>query len=218
MNRIRLLIVDDEPLVRQGIRSVFEPFADVEVAGEATEGAEAVRAVRELSPTVVLMDLHLPGMGGLEATERICSGGDQCAKVIVLTMYDRDEHVFEALRAGASGFLLKDASPAKLVEAVREVAQGEALLSASVTRRLIREFVRVPAVSGAGVDCGMGDLTHREREVFRLLAKGNGNRDIARLLVVEESTVKSHVQHLYQKLGVRDRVQLVIYAYERGLV
>ncbi|GAB3280318.1 response regulator [Parasphingorhabdus pacifica] len=218
MNRIRLLIVDDEPLVRQGIRSVFDPFADVEVAGEATEGAEAVRAVRELSPEVVLMDLHLPGMGGLEATERICSGGDQCAKVVVLTMYDRDEHVFEALRAGASGFLLKDASPAKLVEAVREVARGEALLSASVTRRLIREFVRVPAVSGAGADCGMGDLTYREREVFRLLAKGNGNRDIARLLVVEESTVKSHVQHLYQKLGVRDRVQLVIYAYERGLV
>lgn len=218
MDQIRVLIVDDQPVVRQGVKAVFEPLPDIVLAGEAGNGFEALRAVRRWEPHVVLMDVNMPGMDGLEATKRICSNdGGRPPKVVILTMYDQDEHVFDALRAGASGFLLKDASPAKVAEAVREVARGEALLASSVTRRLIREFVRGPAAASRATG-ELRTLTARERDVFRLLVRGLNNQDIARTLVLGESTVKSHVKHLYQKLGVRDRVQVVIYAHEHGLV
>ncbi|EFE76309.1 response regulator transcription factor [Streptomyces filamentosus] len=219
MSPIRILLVDDQPLVRQGLRSVFAPLDGITVVGEAANGADAVRRVRETSPDVVLMDVNMPVLNGLEATRIICASTPTASvgtKVIMLTMYDQDEHVFEALRVGASGFLLKDASPRQLDEAVRQVAHGEALLSPSVTRQLIQEFVRRPAVRSSTTD--LRSLTGREIDVFRLLVQGYGNAEIARKLVLGESTIKSHVQHLYRKLGVRDRAQVVIFAYENGLV
>ncbi|GAA3602596.1 response regulator transcription factor [Nonomuraea rosea] len=215
MKRVCLAIVDDQPLVRRGLRATFDDVPDVSVVREAANGVEALHGLRGNHADVVLMDINMPRMGGLEATRRICEGSGP--RVIILTMYDQDEYVFEALRAGASGFVLKDSSPELLVEAVRTVASGEGLLAPSVTRRLIAEFARRPVVSAAVVP-GLVGLTDRELDVFRLLVRGHRNEDIARLLVLGESTVKSHVQHLYQKLGVRDRVQVVIYAYENGLV
>ncbi|MGW1955716.1 response regulator [Streptomyces sp. NPDC001920] len=219
MKPIRLLIADDQPLVRQGLRAVFAPLEDITILGEASNGAEALELVRRTAPDVVLMDVNMPRMSGLEATRRIFSGGprDAAPKIVMLTMYDQDEYVFEALRAGASGFLVKDSSPARLAEAVREVADGGALLSPSVTRRLIGEFVRRPAVPSSAA-AELTSLTSRELDVFRLLVQGYGNAMIAEKLTLGESTVKSHVQHLYRKLGVQDRVQVVIYAYENGLV
>ncbi|MEO3811829.1 response regulator transcription factor [Sphaerisporangium sp. B11E5] len=211
---IRVLIVDDQPLVRRGLRATFEDVADIVVVGEAANGVEAVRLSREGAVDVVLMDINMPRMGGLEATRRICAG--EGPRVIIVTMYDQDELVFEALRAGASGFVLKDSGSEVFLEGVRMVAAGEGLLSPSVTRRLIEEFARRPVVSGVVPD--LGGLTGRELDMFRLLVRGYRNEDIARMLVLGESTVKSHVQHLYQKLGVRDRVQVVIYAYENGLI
>ncbi|MER7816494.1 response regulator transcription factor [Streptomyces sp. NPDC096153] len=218
MRPIRILIADDQPLVRQGLKAVFAPLDDIEVVGEASNGAEALERVRRTSPDIVLMDVNMPRMTGLEATRRICSGefGDTAPKIVILTMYDRDEYVFDALRAGASGFLVKDVSPDRLADAVREVFAGGALLSASVTRQLIREFVRRPALPSATAELKF--LTGRELDVFRLLIQGYGNAEIAEKLHLGESTIKSHVQHLYRKLGVRDRVQVVIYAYENGLM
>ncbi|MFH9064889.1 response regulator [Streptomyces coeruleorubidus] len=219
MDPIRLLIVDDQPLVRQGLRAVFAPLDGITVLGEAANGVEALELVRRTTPDVVLMDVNMPWMSGLEATRRIFTGDsrDTAPKIVILTMYDQDEYVFEALKAGASGFLIKDSSPAQLVEAVRAVADGGALLSPSVTQQLIREFVRRPGLpSAAGVE--LQSLTGRELDVFRLLVQGYGNAVIAEKLTLGESTIKSHVQHLYRKLGVRDRVQVVIYAYENGLV
>jgi DNA-binding NarL/FixJ family response regulator len=218
MRPIRILIVDDQPLVRQGLQAVFAPLDDMDVVGEASNGAEALERVRRSAPDVVLMDVNMPRMSGLEAAGRICSGefGDTAPKIVMLTMYDRDEYVFDALRAGASGFLIKDASPDQLAGAVREVVAGGALLSSSVTRQLIREFVRTPALPSAAVE--LKSLTGRELDVFRLLVQGYGNAEIAEKLHLGESTIKSHVQHLYRKLGVRDRVQVVIYAYENGLI
>ncbi|MEO3811826.1 response regulator transcription factor [Sphaerisporangium sp. B11E5] len=209
-----MAIVDDQPLVRRGLRATFEDVADIVVVGEAANGVEAVRLSREGAVDVVLMDINMPRMGGLEATRRICAG--EGPRVIIVTMYDQDELVFEALRAGASGFVLKDSGSEVFLEGVRMVAAGEGLLSPSVTRRLIEEFARRPVVSGVVPD--LGGLTGRELDMFRLLVRGYRNEDIARMLVLGESTVKSHVQHLYQKLGVRDRVQVVIYAYENGLI
>ncbi|MBW6436100.1 response regulator transcription factor [Actinoplanes hulinensis] len=217
MDGIRILIVDDQPLVRRGLRSVFEGLPGIVTVGESPDGLDAVRDVRRLRPDVVLMDVNMPRMDGLEATRRICAPEKNSGtRVIILTMYDRDEHVFEALRTGASGFLLKDSPTSTLEQAVREVAAGEALLSPSVTRRLIGEFARRPSLSTPGAE--LSHLTDRELDVFRLLVCGHSNQEIARMLVLGESTVKSHVQHLYQKLGVRDRVQVVIYAYENGLI
>lgn len=220
MDPIRLLIVDDQPLVRQGLRAVFTPLDDITVLGEAANGAEALELVRQTTPDVVLMDVNMPWMSGLEATRRIFSGTPQgtAPKIVILTMYDQDEYVFEALKVGASGFLIKDSSPAQLVEAVRQVADGGALLSPSVTRQLIREFVRRPVLPATTTGAELESLTGRERDVFRLLVQGYGNAVIAEKLTLGESTVKSHVQHLYRKLGVQDRVQVVIYAYENGLV
>ncbi|MFI0418187.1 response regulator [Spongiactinospora sp. 9N601] len=225
MRCVRLLIVDDQPLVRSGLRATFEGVGDLSVVGEAANGVEAIRQVRALRPDVVLMDINMPRMGGLEATREIftahggppAAGGGAVTRVLILTMYDQDENLYDALRAGASGFVLKDTPTEQLVGAVRTVASGEALLSPSVTRRLIEEFARRPVLSASAVPELIG-LTDREVDVFRLLVRGYRNEDMARMLLLGESTVKSHVQHLYQKLGVRDRVQVVIYAYERGLI
>lgn len=216
MDEISVLIVDDQALVRQGLKAMLEPVSGVRVIGEAPNGSEAVRQARRTSPDVVFMDVHMPGMDGLEATRRICEQASTDTKVIILTLYDQDEHVFDALRAGASGFLLKDSPPEKIIEAVCDVASGGALLSSSITRRLIREFVRRPAPAGAAPE--LAQLSGRERDVFELLVQGYSNQDMANALFLGESTVKSHIQHLYQKLGMRDRVQVVIYAYENGLV
>ncbi|CAL9563169.1 response regulator [Streptomyces sp. NPDC059409] len=214
---IRVVIVDDQPLVRRGLRATLGPEPGIRVEGEAVNGREAVRMVGRLRPDVVLMDINMPHMNGLEATREICElSGAQDVRIVILTMYDEDEHVYEALRNGASGFIIKDSPPEMLAEAVRLAALGEALLSPSVTRRLIGEFARRPMLAGAAPD--LDQLTDRELDVFKLLIRGFKNEDIAKMLVLGESTVKSHVQHLYQKLRVRDRVQIVIYAYENGLV
>ncbi|WP_245682000.1 response regulator [Actinomadura kijaniata] len=218
MKQIRVLLADDQPLVRDGLRATLAGVGGVEIVGEAPDGVEAVRLARRLRPDVLLMDVTMPRMDGLEATAELCGPhGVPGIKIIILTMYDQDEHVFGALRAGASGFVLKDAPTSQVVEAVHTVAAGEALLSPAVTSRLIAEFARRPLLSPA-TSAAMSRLTGRELDVFKLLVRGHSNEEMARLLSLGESTVKSHVQHLYQKLGVRDRVQLVIYAYEYGLL
>ncbi len=218
LKQIRVLLADDQPLVRDGLRATLAGVGGVEIVGEAPDGVEAVRLARRLRPDVLLMDVTMPRMDGLEATAELCGPhGVPGIKIIILTMYDQDEHVFGALRAGASGFVLKDAPTSQVVEAVHTVAAGEALLSPAVTSRLIAEFARRPLLSPA-TSAAMSRLTGRELDVFKLLVRGHSNEEMARLLSLGESTVKSHVQHLYQKLGVRDRVQLVIYAYEYGLL
>ncbi|MGK5552514.1 response regulator [Actinomadura kijaniata] len=218
LKKIRVLLADDQPLVRDGLRATLAGVGDVEIVGEAPDGVEAVRLARRLRPDVLLMDVTMPRMDGLEATAELCGPhGVPGIKIIILTMYDQDEHVFGALRAGASGFVLKDAPTSQVVEAVHTVAAGEALLSPAVTSRLIAEFARRPLLSPS-TSAAMARLTSRELDVFKLLVRGHSNEEMAGLLSLGESTVKSHVQHLYQKLGVRDRVQLVIYAYEYGLL
>ncbi|WP_043622800.1 response regulator [Nonomuraea candida] len=217
MHSIRVLIADDQPLIRSGLRMTFDQVPDIAVVGEAADGGEAVREVRRLRPDVVLMDINMPAMDGLTATREIAAMGGAPTKVIILTIYDQDEHIFEALRSGASGFILKHAPIDRLTDAVRHAAEGDALLSPSVTRRLIDEFSRRPVASASPVPV-LDQLTERERDVFRLLVRGYSNEQIATTLMLGDSTIKSHVQHLYQKLGVRDRVQVVIYAYENGLV
>jgi DNA-binding NarL/FixJ family response regulator len=218
MTDIRVMIVDDQPVVRRGLNAMLGAVAGIVVVGEAGNGADAVRAVRTTKPDVLLMDISMPRMNGLEATRVLCKPDSPAeVKVIILTMYDQDEYVFEALRAGASGFVLKDSPADKLAEAVREVAAGAGLLSPSVTRRLIAEFARRPMLSRVAAP-ELSRLTDRELDVFKLLVRGYRNEDIAKALTLGESTVKSHVQHLYQKLGLRDRAQAVIYAYENRLV
>lgn len=215
---VRVLIADDQPVTRSGLRATLTGVPDMEVIAEASNGYDAVSSSRALLPDLVLMDIRMPVMSGLEATRMITNAEETAAtKVIILTIYDQDEHVFEALRSGASGFILKDAPTEQLVEGVRTVASGHALLSPSVTRRLIAEFARRPMLSDTTAP-ELARLTEREMDMFKLLVRGCRNEDIARILTLGESTVKSHVQHLYQKLGVRDRVQVVIYAYENGLV
>ena len=210
---IRVLLVDDEELVRTGLRMILDSEPDLTVVGDAADGVEALARLRELAPDVVLMDIRMPRMDGLEATRRMVTGSD--AKVVVLTTFDLDEHVYAALAAGASGFLLKDAPATQLVHAIRVAAAGDALLAPSVTRRLIARFAesrisarpRLPA-----------DLTPRETEVLTLLAEGLSNTEIAQRLVVGDATVKTHVARVLAKLGVRDRVQAVVLAYRSGLV
>jgi DNA-binding NarL/FixJ family response regulator len=213
---IRVLIVDDEELVRTGLRLILEAEPDLTVVGTASDGAAAVAQVRRLRPDVVLMDIRMPGLDGLAATRQILGGDDVPAcKVVILTTFDVDEHVYEALRAGASGFLLKDVPAGQLVHAIRVAAAGEALLAPSVTRRLIAAFTRrVPAVPSAT----LADLTVREVEVLSLLAEGLSNAEIAGRLYLGEATVKTHVARILMKLGVRDRVQAVIAAFRAGLV
>lgn len=210
---IRVLLVDDEELVRTGLRMILEAEADIAVVGEAVDGERAVEKSDSLRPDVVLMDIRMPRVDGLEATRRL-SQRPSPPKVIVLTTFDLDEHVYAALEAGASGFLLKDAPAAQLVHAIRAVAAGEALLAPSVTRRLIAQFAR-PRTSVA--PSSVSDLTDREMEVFRLLADGLSNAEIAAQLFIGESTIKTHVARILAKLGVRDRVQAVVVAYRSGI-
>lgn len=214
---IRVLIVDDQMMVREGFSVLLNAQPDIEVVGEAVDGRQAVEKVAALRPDVVLMDIRMPGMNGLEATREIVAA-DGDAKVLVLTTFDLDEYVYQALRAGASGFLLKDASARQLADGVRVVADGEALLAPTVTKRLIQEFSRLGAPKTAPTQERIGDLTERETEVLVLVAQGRSNSEIAAHLVVAESTVKTHVSRILVKLGLRDRTQAAVFAYETGLV
>ncbi|MFE9633299.1 response regulator [Streptomyces sp. NPDC006463] len=214
---IKVMIADDQMMVRQGFTVLLNAQPDIEVVGQAVDGADAVAKVGELGPDVVLMDIRMPGMGGIEATSVITGAAGATVKVLVLTTFDLDEYVYEALRAGASGFLLKDASADQLAEAVRVVAAGEALLSPNITKRLITEFSRLGAPrapSRARID----ELTERETEVLSLVAQGLSNAEIASHLTVAEQTVKTHVGRILVKLGLRDRTQAAVFAYETGLV
>jgi DNA-binding NarL/FixJ family response regulator len=211
---IRVLLVDDHALARTGLRMVLDAEPDIEVVGEAGNGRQAIHSVERLKPDVVLMDVRMPEMDGIAATREITGGP---TRVLILTTFDLDEYVYDALAAGASGFLLKDVGPEQLTEGIRVVASGDALLAPTVTRRLIDELVAArkrPAAAPPELD----SLTPREREVLELVAQGHSNFEIAELLVVEETTVKTHVSRLLAKLGLRDRVQAVIFAYETGLV
>jgi DNA-binding NarL/FixJ family response regulator len=215
---IKVLVADDQTLVRAGFRVLVESAPDLEVVGEAGDGAEAVELARQRLPDVVLMDIRMPRMDGLEATRRIVAlDRAEAVRVLVLTTFDLDEYVYQALRAGASGFLLKDTPPADLLAAIRVVAAGDALLAPSVTRRLIAEFARRPQPS-AVTPAALAALTDREREVLALVARGLSNAEIAEALVVSGATAKTHVSRVLAKLGARDRAQLVMLAYETGLV
>ncbi|MFE5032029.1 response regulator [Streptomyces sp. 900105755] len=215
---IRVVIADDQQMVRQGFTVLLNAQPGIEVVGQAVDGLDAVAKVAELTPDVVLMDIRMPELGGIEATRRI-AGAHPHIKVLVLTTFDLDEYVYEALRSGASGFLLKDASADKLAEAVRVVAAGDALLAPGITRRLITQFSQL---DGGGVRAPLkariADLTERETEVLALIAQGLSNAEIAARLVVAEQTVKTHVSRILVKLGLRDRTQAAVFAYESGLV
>ena len=213
---IRVLICDDQALVRAGFRAILGSRPEIEIVGEAENGAEAVALAERRLPDVILMDIRMPVLDGVEATRRLVAGGSP-ARILVLTTFDLDEYVHAAIRAGASGFLLKDVTPAKLVEAIRIVAGGDALLAPSVTRRLLERFAATLPTGDQSSEV-LGQLTARETEVLRLLAGGLSNAEIASELVVSEATVKTHISSLLRKLGLRDRVQAVILAYETGLV
>ena len=213
MSPIRVLLCDDQALVRSGFRMILDARPDLEVVGEAEDGLEAVEQTRTLEPDVVVMDVRMPNLDGITATRQIVASGSP-ARVLILTTFDPDEYVYEAIRAGASAFLLKDVKPEELADAIRVVAAGNALLGASVTTRLLERFGRSPPATAPSLDA----LTEREREILRLVAEGLSNAEIAERLVVGETTVKSHVSSVLRKLGVRDRVQAVIAAYDTGLV
>jgi DNA-binding NarL/FixJ family response regulator len=213
---IRVLIADDQAMIRTGFRMVLSAESDMEVVGEAVDGEHAVGAVGRFRPDVVLMDIRMPRLDGIEATRRLLEGPDGGPRVLILTTFDLDEYVYESLRAGASGFLLKNAPAEQLVEAIRVVANGDALLAPSVTRRLIGEFMRQPR--SANPPPQLSELTGRELEVLDLLARGHTNEEIAAQLVISHGTAKTHVAHVLQKLDLRDRVQAVIFAYENGLL
>jgi DNA-binding NarL/FixJ family response regulator len=216
---IRVLIVDDQAMVRQGFAALLAAQPDLQVVGEAADGAQGLAMARERSPDVVLMDIRMPVLDGLEATRRVLdvAPGARRPKVLMLTTFDLDDYVFEALRAGASGFLLKDAPAAELVNAVRVVASGDGLLAPSVTRRLIEEFAAKPRANRPQ-SARLSALTPRETDVLRLIARGQSNVEIAATLVVAEQTVKTHVGRVLAKLDLRDRAQVVVFAYETGLV
>jgi DNA-binding NarL/FixJ family response regulator len=213
MATLRVVIADDQPMMRAGFRAVLEATGDIIVVAEAANGEEAVRLAGQHAPDVILMDIRMPVMDGIEATRRLPR-----QRVLILTTFGLDEYIIDALRAGASGFLLKDAPTAEVVAAVRAVAAGDAVLSATVTRQLLDQVGRRLPAAVSRVTDGLAALTDREREVLRLLAAGLSNAEIAAALVVSEATVKTHVSHLLGKLGLRDRVQAVIYAYETGLI
>ncbi|MEV1090355.1 response regulator transcription factor [Streptomyces microflavus] len=215
---IRAVIADDQMMVRQGFTVLLNAEPDIEVVGQAVNGLDAVAKVDELTPDVVLMDIRMPELGGIEATRRITAREGSEVKVLVLTTFDLDEYVYEALRAGAAGFLLKDASADELAHAVRVVAAGDALLSPNITKRLIVEFSRTAGAPRAPLRERVGDLTERETEVLSLIAAGLSNAEIAGQLTLAEQTVKTHVGRILVKLGVRDRTQAAVFAYESGLV
>jgi DNA-binding NarL/FixJ family response regulator len=215
---IRVLIVDDQSLVRAGFRMILEAESDIEVVGEAADGADALTAVRESRPDVVLMDVRMPNVDGLEATRRLLDGKAEGPRVLILTTFDLDEYVYEALRVGASGFLLKDTPPEQLVDAIHVVASGDALLSPTITRRVIEQFVRHPPDTVRKPSPALQELTARELEILRYIARGLSNAEIAKAAVVSETTVKTHVAHVLMKLRLRDRVQAVVFAYENGVV
>ncbi|HEY7794733.1 MAG TPA: response regulator transcription factor [Gaiellaceae bacterium] len=211
---IRVLVADDQSMVRAGFRMLLGGQADIEVVAEAGNGLEAVEKAARFQPTVVLMDIRMPELDGLEATRRILAA-DETARVLILTTFDLDEYVYEALRAGASGFVLKDEPPEQLLAAIRIVASGEALLSPAVTKRVIQRFTRLPQRAAPP---GLEELTERELDVFRLIARGLSNAEIGEELFISETTVKTHITHILQKLQLRDRVQAVVLAYQCGLV
>ena len=213
---IRVLIADDQALVRTGFRVILDAETDLEVVGEAGDGREAIEAAAVRHPDVVLMDIRMPNVDGIEATRLLTAAGPRAPRVLMLTTFDLDAYVYEALRAGASGFLLKDAGADELLHAVRVVAAGEALLSPSITRRLIADYARRPPASER--PAALAELTPRELEVLRLVARGLSNGAIAAELVLGEATVKTHVARIFQKLGLHDRAQAVVLAYETGLV
>jgi DNA-binding NarL/FixJ family response regulator len=211
---IRVLVADDQSMVRAGFRMLLAGEDDIEVVAEASNGLEAVDKVARFQPTVVLMDIRMPELDGLEATRRILAT-DSAARILILTTFDLDDYIYEALRAGASGFVLKDDPPEQLIAAVRTVAAGDALLSPTITKRVISQFGRVARPTPPKE---LGDLSSREQEVFRLIARGLSNAEIGQDLYISETTVKTHVTHILQKLNVRDRVQLVVLAYQTGFV
>ena len=223
MTATRVLLADDHEMVRAGFRIILGSQPDIEIVGEAATGAEALARATELQPDVICMDVQMPDMDGLEATRRITSTGSVASAVLILTTFDRDDYLFEALSAGASGFLLKNSTPEQLIDAVRVVAAGDALLSPAVTRRVIERFgttdAPAPAIGTATVSrpVALDTLTDREAEVLALVAQGLSNAEIARQLFVGEATVKSHVSKVLQKLALRDRIQAVVYAYEHGV-
>ena len=210
---IRVLVADDQSMVRAGFRMLLGGEPDIEVVAEASNGLEAVEKAARYRPTVVLMDIRMPELDGLEATRRILAA-DPDARVLVLTTFDLDEYVYEALRIGASGFVLKDEPPEQLLAAIRVVAGGEALLSPSVTKRVIHEFTRIPRATPPKE---LEELTERELDVFRLIARGLSNAEIGAELFISETTVKTHITHIFQKLNLRDRVQAVVLAHEAGI-
>jgi len=210
---ISVLVVDDQSMVRAGFRMVLGGEKDIEVVAEASNGLEAVSKAARFHPKVVLMDIRMPELDGLEATKRILAA-DPGARILILTTFDLDEYVYEALRAGASGFVLKDDPPEQLLAAVRTVSHGDALLSPAITKRVIRQFARRPRPAPPKE---LGELSERERDVFRLIADGLSNGEIAQELYISETTVKTHVTHILQKLGLRDRVQAVVLAYQTGV-
>jgi DNA-binding NarL/FixJ family response regulator len=211
---VKVLVADDQPLIRNGFRMVIDERPDLELVGEATDGEQAVELARDLDPDVILMDIRMPKLDGVEATRRLVDAGAR-SRILVLTTFDLDEYVYAAVRAGASGFLLKDVEPAQLVDAIRVVAAGNTLFGPAATRHLVERFTLVPDTTPAP---GLDQLTDREREILRMLAEGLSNAEIASRLYLGETTVKSHVSAVLRKLGVRDRVQAVIAAYESGLV
>ena len=212
MSMIRVLVADDQAMVRSGFRMLLGSEPDIEVVAEAANGLEAVQKAARFEPAVVLMDIRMPDVDGLEATRQIVAA-DPSARILILTTFDLDEYVYEALRAGASGFVLKDDPPEQLIAAVRTIAAGDALLSPAVTRRVIRQFTRVPRPSPPKQ---LSELTEREHEIFALIAEGLSNAEIGRRLYIGDTTVKTHVTHIFQKLHLRDRVQAVVLAYKTG--
>ena len=214
---IRVLIADDQPMVRAGLRMILELEPDIEIVGEASDGNEAVAVAAATEPGVILMDVRMPNLDGLEATRRIVGSREDGPRVLILTTFDLDVYVYEALASGASGFVLKDIEPEKLVDAIRVIANGEALLSPTVTKKLIEEFVRRPPDVVRPSPRELEQLTAREAEIMALVARGLSNAEIAAHAFVSEPTVKTHVARILMKLGLRDRVQVVVYAYEHGL-
>jgi DNA-binding NarL/FixJ family response regulator len=213
---IKVLVADDQALVRGGFRLILDAQPDIEVVGEAADGVEALERARALRPDVVLMDIRMPALDGLEATRRLLADLEP-PRVLMLTTFDLDEYVYDALRAGASGFLLKDVRPEQLADAVRVVAAGDTLLAPTITRRLVEQYLRRPR-PGAGIATALNSLTDRELDVLRLVARGQSNQQIADTLFLGESTVKTHLTHLFAKLDLRDRAQAVVLAYETGLI